>query len=87
MLLIILGEMENIAMIISKPGNEITEPFAVDFFFVMRNYRGLFTVPLEGLVLFLPFNDSHLYPLFFVEGMRLYLWVFCISPFLTLPLK
>lgn len=32
MLLIILGEMENIAMIISKPGNEITEPFAVDFF-------------------------------------------------------
>jgi len=32
MLLIILGEMENIAMIISKLGNEITEPFAVDFF-------------------------------------------------------
>lgn len=31
-LLIILGEMENIATIISEPGNEITEPFAVDFF-------------------------------------------------------
>lgn len=64
-LLIILGEMENIAMIISKLGNEITEPFAVDFF-VRHNYRGLFTVPLEVLLLFLPFNDSHLYPLFFM---------------------
>lgn len=53
-LLIILGEMENIAMIISKLGNEITEPFAVDFF-VMHNYRGLFTVPLEVLVLFFAF--------------------------------
>lgn len=53
----------------------------------MRNYRALFTVPSEGLVSFLPFNDSHLYPLFLVEGIRLwlYLWVFCISPFLTLP--
>ena len=64
-LLIILGEMENIAMIISKLGNEITEPFAVDFF-AMHNYRGLFTVPLEVLFLVLPFNDSHLYPLFFM---------------------
>lgn len=78
MLLIILGEMENIAMIISKLGNEITVPFAVGFF-VMHNYRGLFTVPLEVLFLFLPFNDSHLYPLCFMQGIRFYLWMFCIS--------
>lgn len=35
---------KNIAMIISKAGDEVTEPFGVDFPFVMHNYRGLFTV-------------------------------------------
>lgn len=38
------GEMENIAMIISEAGDEVTEPFGADFPFVMHNYRGLFTV-------------------------------------------
>lgn len=37
------GETE-IAMIISETGEEVTEPFGVDFLFVMHNYRGLFTV-------------------------------------------
>ena len=37
------GEIE-IAMIISEAGEEVTEPFGVDFPFVMHNYRGLFTV-------------------------------------------
>lgn len=36
--------MENIAMIISEAGDEVTEPFGADFPFVMHNYRGLFTV-------------------------------------------
>lgn len=30
--------------IISKAGDEITEPFGVDFSFVLHNYRGLFTI-------------------------------------------
>lgn len=33
-----------IAMIISEAGEEVTEPFGVDFPFVVHNYRGLFTV-------------------------------------------
>ena len=37
------GEIE-IAMISSEAGEEVTEPFGVDFPFVMHNYRGLFTV-------------------------------------------
>lgn len=52
------GETENIAMIISEAGDEVTEPFGVDFPFVMHNYKGLFTV------FFFLFNDSHFYSLF-----------------------
>ena len=37
------GETE-IPMIISEAGEEVTEPFGVDFPFVVHNYRGLFTV-------------------------------------------
>lgn len=37
-------ETENIATIISKAGDEVTEPLRVDFPFVMHNYRGLFTI-------------------------------------------
>lgn len=48
-------------MIISEAGDEVTEPFGVDFPFVMHNYRGLFTV-FCGF--FLLFNDSRFYSLF-----------------------
>lgn len=30
--------------IISEARDEVTEPFGVDFSFVMHNYRGLFTI-------------------------------------------
>lgn len=46
MLLIILRQIENAAVIISVLGNEITEPFAVEFVCVcvMHNYSALFTM-------------------------------------------
>lgn len=49
------------AMMISEAGDEVTEPFGVDFPFVMHNFRGLRTV-FCGF--FLLFNDSHFYSLF-----------------------
>lgn len=53
------GETE-IAMIISEPGDEVTEPFGVDFPFVMHNYRGLFTV-LVFWVFFFCFLMIHIF--------------------------
>ena len=55
------GETE-IPMIISEAGEEITEPFGVDFPFVVHNYRGLFTVLF--FFFFLLFNDSQFHSLF-----------------------
>lgn len=37
-------ESEHIATIIHKAGDEVTEPFEVDFPFMMHSYRGLFTI-------------------------------------------
>lgn len=60
-------ETENIATIISKAGDEVTEPLGVDFPFVMHNYRGLFTIFF--------FLMNHIFILLPVKGVT--------SPFLV----
>lgn len=58
------GEAANIAVIIREAGDEVTEPFGVDFSFMMHNYRGIFTVS------FFSFGFLMIHIMFFVLSIQ-----------------